>query len=282
MIKTQYKTTLIFIGILIFLIFGAVVFPLISPFDYAAQNVAYANMPPLFTNPQTGGIHYFGTDSLGRDIFVRLWYGARISFFIAIVVVIIDCIIGVLYGGISGYMGGRVDMFMMRILEIVSGIPYLIIVLLMLVVLPKGLGTIILAYALTGWTQMARLIRAQVISLCQKEFILIAKVMGGNPMHIIIRHIVPNLLHIIVVNITLDIPGVIFTEAFLSMLGLGLAPPMPSLGIMINEGIRIFQIYPTQLICSGIFICLIMLSFNVLGDKMQAAFAPGQRRFPFV
>lgn len=271
------KSALFCTVLLAFFVFGAIVFPLISPFDYATQNVAFANQGPLFQDPISGSLHWFGTDSLGRDIFVRLWCGARVTFTVAVLVVLIDCIIGVIYGGIAGYIGGTLDIILMRILEIISGIPYLIIVLLMLVVFPRGLGTIILAYSLVGWTQMARLVRGQVIGLCKREFVITAKVMGAGPFRIIFRHLIPNLLPVIIVNVTLDIPAVIFTEAFLSMLGLGIAPPNPSLGVMANEGVIVFQTYPTQLICAASFICLTIFAFNLLGDKLVDALNPHQK-----
>lgn len=274
----QSKSARLWMGILLFLLAGAVVFPVLSPFDYATQNVIFSYQPPLSLDPVNGGIHWFGTDSLGRDIFTRLWYGARISFVIALVAALIDCVVGVLYGGIAGYLGGRVDTVMMRVLEVISGVPYLIVVLLMLVVFPRGPGTIILAYALVGWTQMARLIRGQVIALCQREFIVIAKTMGASPWRVIFRHLIPNLQSVIIVNVTLDVPSVIFTEAFLSMLGLGIAPPRPSLGILASEGVAVFQMYPAQLIFSAGFICLTMLAFNLLGDRLQETLNPRQRR----
>lgn len=274
----QTKSTRLWLGILLFLLAGALLLPLFTSFDYAAQNVAFAYQPPLSPDPVSGAIHWFGTDSLGRDLFTRLWCGARVSFLIALSAALVDCVIGVLYGGISGYLGGKADMVMMRALEVISGVPHLIVVLLMLVVFPRGPGTIILAYALVGWTQMARLIRGQVISLCRREFIITAKVMGAGPWRVIFRHLIPNLQNVIIVNVTLDIPSVIFTEAFLSMLGLGIAPPQPSLGILVNEGAAVFQMYPSQLIFSAGFICLIMLAFNLLGDRLQEALDPTQRR----
>lgn len=275
---TQSKGAIFCIGMLLFLLIGALLFPAISPFDYMSQNVAFSNQPPFSIDPVNKSLHWFGTDTLGRDIFVRLWCGARITFTVAGVVVLIDCLIGVLYGGIAGYLGGKVDLVMMRILEIISGIPYLIVVLLMLVIFPRGLGTIILAYSIVGWTQMARLVRGQVLTLCRREFIITAKVMGAGPLRIIFRHLIPNLMNVIIVNVTLDIPAVIFTEAFLSMLGLGIAPPKPSLGIMANEGITVFQTYPAQLIFAASFICITIFSFNLLGDKLQEALTPRQRR----
>lgn len=260
------------------LILGAIFCPIFSPFTISEQNVTFIHKPPFSVNPETGYVHIFGTDVLGRDIFVRIWYGARISLVVAAAVALIDCIIGVIYGGISGYFGGRVDNVMMRVLEVISGIPYLIIVMLLMVVLDRGLGTIIIAYSITGWTGMARLVRGQVVALKGQEFLIAAKTMGAKPSRIIARHLIPNILSVIIVNITLDIPSIIFTEALLSMLGLGIAPPESSWGIMANEGIRYFQQFPSELIIPAIFICITMLSFNLLGDQLRDAFDPKLRR----
>lgn len=272
------KIAICCITVLALLIIGAIFIPMFSPFSYSDQNVAYANQPMFFQDPVTGATHFFGTDELGRDIFVRIWYGARISLTVAIAVALIDCFVGVIYGGISGYFGGTVDTVMMRIVEIISGIPYLIIVILLMTVLERGIGTIIIAYSLTGWTGMARLVRGQIVSLSQQEFVIAAKSMGAKPSRIIGLHLVPNVLSVIIVSITLDIPSVIFTEAFLSMLGLGIAPPQSSWGIMANSGIQVFQSYPTQLFIPAIFICATMLSFNLLGDQLRDAFDPKLRR----
>ncbi|MEG0367962.1 MAG: ABC transporter permease [Coprobacillus sp.] len=272
------KVVIVCMIILIVLIFGAIVFPMVSPFDFASQNVAFANKPMMSKDPINGVIHFFGTDHLGRDIFVRIWYGVRVSLIVASLAALIDTVVGVLYGCISGYFGGTVDDVMMRFLEIISGIPYLIVVLLLMAVLPQGIGTLILAYTLVGWTGMARLIRGQVLSLHHKEFVVASKVMGARMFHVIRRHLIPNMMGLIIVNLTLDIPDIIFTEAFLSMLGMGVPAPYPSLGVMANEGIRVFQTYPTRLIIPAILICLITLAFNLLGDKFQDIMNPRLRR----
>lgn len=264
--------------LLVVLILGAIFIPIFCPFSYSDQNVAYSNQAPMWVDNLNQQVHIFGTDTLGRDVWVRVWEGARVSLTVAFAVTLIDCFIGIVYGGISGYFGGGVDNAMMRILEIISGIPYLIIVMLLLVVMPRGLGTIIIAYSITGWTGMARLVRGQVLALRKQEFLIAAESMGAKPSRIIARHLTPNLLSIIVVNVTLDIPNVIFTEAFLSMLGLGIAPPKSSWGIMAYDGINAFQMYPTQLLFPALFICVTMLAFNLLGDQMRDAFDPKLRR----
>lgn len=272
------KVAMICLLLLVILGLGAIFAPMLSPFDYSAQNIIFANQPMFSADPVTGQMHIFGTDALGRDIFVRAWHGARVSLTVAIVVAMIDCFIGVIYGGISGYFGGWIDNVMMRVVEIISGIPYLIIVILLMTVLPRGIGTIIVAYSLTGWTGMARLVRGQVVSLGEQEFVIAAKSMGAKPGRIIGLHLVPNILSVIIVNVTLDIPAVIFTEAFLSMLGLGIAPPKSSWGTLANDGIAVFQSYPSQLVIPALFICITMLSFNLLGDQLRDAFDPKLRR----
>ena len=272
------KTAVVFGVILTVIILGAIFIPMFWPFDYASQNVAFANKGLFSKDPINGIVHLFGTDALGRDVFVRIWYGARISLLVAVSVAVIDALIGIVYGSISGYLGGAADNIMMRILEVISGIPYLVVVLLLMAVLPQGIATLIVAYTLVGWTGMARLVRGQVVSLNNREFIIAARIMGAGAGRIIFRHLFPNMLGLIIVNITLDIPGIIFTEAFLSMLGMGVPPPYPSLGIMANDGLAVFQTYPLQLAAPALIICLIMLAFNLLGDGIQDALDPKLRR----
>lgn len=271
-------SNIFFLTVILMIILGAVIIPVISSFDYAAQNIAFANKPFFSVDPTNGLLHIFGTDQLGRDIFARLWYGARVSLTVAAAVAFLDCIVGLLYGSISGYMGGNIDNIMMRILEIINGIPYMIVVLLLMAVLPRGIGTIIIAYSLVGWTGMARLVRTQVLSLKQQDFYISAKIMGAGIWRILFVHLLPNMLGIIMVHISLDIPGIIFTEAFLSMLGMGVPPPYPSVGVMAKDGIAVFQSYPIQLIVPAGFICLLMLAFNLLGDRLQDILDPKVRR----
>ena len=272
------KTAVAALVVLFVLVLGAVVVPMLSPVGFATQRVAFANKPFFSQDPVSGVLHIFGTDHLGRDIFVRIWYGARVSLLVAGVVAVIDCVVGVVYGSISGYFGGVADTIMMRLVEVISGVPYLIVVLLLMAMLPQGVGTLILAYTLVGWTGMARLVRVQTASLVNQDFIVAARIMGAAPKRMLLRHLVPNMAGVIIVNITLDIPAIIFTEAFLSMLGLGVPPPYPSLGAMVNEGVAVFQTYPARLAVPALFICLVMLAFNLLGDKLQDTLNPKLRR----
>lgn len=270
------KVTIVLIGFLILIILSAIIFPIISQFTVSEQHLDHTNMGMFFNAGDH--FHIFGTDSLGRDLFVRVWDGARISLLIAFSAVGINFIIGVVYGGISGYFGGRIDTIMMRIVEIINGIPYLLIVILLSVILPRGLFTIVIAYALVGWIGMARLVRGQIIQLKEQEFVISAKTMGASSYRIISRHLIPNLLSVMIVNLTLSIPNAIFTEAFLSFIGLGVPVPYASWGTLANEGIAVFKTYPYQLIIPALFISLTMLSFNLIGDKLRDAFDPKLRR----
>ncbi len=272
------KIAMTCIVILTILIVGAIVIPMVSPFTISEQSVLDANQGMMFKNTKTGQPHIFGTDELGRDLFVRVWSGARTSLFIACAAVFINVIIGLVYGGVAGYVGGWVDNVMMRIVEIITGIPYLMIVILLMVVLEPGIWTIIIAYATVGWTGMARLVRGQVIGLKEQEYVIAAKTMGASATRIIARHLIPNTLSVVIVNITLAIPSVIFTEAFLSFIGLGVPIPAASWGMLANDGVRIFQQHSIQLIIPALFISVTMLSFNLLGDALRDAFDPKLRR----
>lgn len=268
--------TKILLGILFIILVCAIVIPFVSQFTISEQHLDHTNAGMFFK--ADGHMHIFGTDNLGRDIFVRIWSGARISLFIAFTAVFINCLVGIVYGGISGYFGGLLDNIMMRIVEIINGIPYLLVVILLMVILPRGIMTIVVAYSLVGWIGMARLVRGQVMQLKEQEFVISAKTMGAKSSRIIIRHLIPNLLSIIIVNLTLSIPNAIFTEAFLSFIGLGVPIPFASWGTLANDGIMYFQNYPHQLIIPAIFISITMLSFNLIGDKLRDAFDPKLRR----
>lgn len=272
------KAAMFCLGIIIFIALLAIVIPIFSPFTISEQHYAHTDAPMGFKDPVDGHIHLFGTDSLGRDIFTRLWDGGRVSLFIAVTAVFINCIIGIIYGGISGYAGGKVDNLMMRIIEVINGIPYLIIVILLMMVLKPGVMTMVVAYAAVGWTGMARLVRGQVMSLKQQDYVVAARVMGAKPMRVIFKHLIPNTLSVVIVNITLAIPNVIFTEAFLSYIGLGVPVPKSSWGILASEGSAVFQTYPSQLLIPAICISLTMLSFNLLGDGLRDALDPRLRR----
>lgn len=274
------KVAVVCAAIIVVLIICSIVIPFVSPFEGREQHFSHMNSPmgTVCTEKDGAPIHIFGTDQLGRDLFTRAWEGGRVSLFIAFAAVFINFIVGIIYGGISGYFGGIVDNILMRITEIISGIPYLIIVVLLMMILPQGLWTIVIAYATTGWTGMARLVRGQIIQLKEQEFVIAAQAMGGKASRIIMRHLIPNTLSVVIVNVTLAIPSAIFTEAWLSYLGLGVPVPLSSWGTLAQSGAAQFQTYPIQLVVPAVCICLTMLSFNLLGDGLRDAFDPRLRR----
>ena len=270
------KSALVFLGILAFIFICAIIIPILSPYTEGGQHLEHVNAGPLFNNGTC--FHIFGTDDLGRDLFVRIWYGARVSLTIAFASVLINCLIGVVYGGIAGYFGGFIDDIMMRIVEIVNGIPYLLVVILLMTVMQPGMMTLIIAMVSVGWVGMARLVRGEVMRLKEQEFVIAAQSMGASATRIIVKHLFPNILSIIIVNLTLAIPSAIFTEAFLSFIGLGIPVPGASWGTLAQAGITNFRYYPYQLLFPAFFISITMLIFNLLGDKLRDAFDPKLRR----
>lgn len=217
---------------------------------------------------------WLGTDSLGRDQWTRLWDGTRVSLIIAFVAAFIDLLIGVAYGGISGFYGGKVDTVMQRIVEILVGIPNLVIILLMMLFLKPGIVSIIIALTITGWTGMARIVRGEILKVKSQEFVLAARTLGTPNGTIIRKHLIPNISGIIIINTMFSIPSAIFFEAFLSFIGLGIAPPGASLGSLIDTGFDNLRLYPYMLIFPAILISVIMIAFNIIGDGLRDAFDP--------
>lgn len=257
--------------LLILLIFMATFGPHMTEYDYRTNDLANKNKAP-------SSEHWFGTDDLGRDVFTRTWEGARISIFIGIAAALIDLFIGVIWGGISGYKGGRTDEFMMRFADVLYGVPYLLLVILLMVVLGQNIGTMILAMTITGWINMARIVRGQVLSLKNQEYVLAAKTLGASTSRIMSKHLIPNAMAPILVTMTLTIPNAIFTESFLSYLGLGLTPPMASWGTMASDGLPALRYYPWRLFFPATFICLTIFAFNVVGDGLRDALDPRLRK----
>nr|WP_232337232.1 ABC transporter permease [Thermoactinomyces sp. CICC 10523] len=247
--------------------------PMISPYDYSDQNLKDG------INLEPSSEHWFGTDDLGRDVFVRVCEGGRISLTIGLMAALIDLLIGVIYGGIAGYRGGRTDEVMMRIVDILWGLPYLLTVILLMVVMPPGLGTIILALTVTGWLNMARLVRGQVLQLKEQEFVLAARTLGAGTKRILFKHLIPNAMGPIIIMLTLTVPSAIFAEAFLSFLGLGVQAPIASWGTMINDSlITILSGEWWRLFFPSLFLCITMLAFNALGDGLRDALDPKMRK----
>lgn len=265
------KLALFGLVLLFLLIIMAIFGPYMTEYDYASNDLANKNQAP-------SSEHWFGTDDLGRDVFARTWEGARISIFIGVAAALIDLFIGVLWGGIAGYKGGRTDEFMMRFADVLYGVPYLLLVILLMVVLGQELGTMILAMTITGWINMSRIVRGQVLSLKSQEYVLASKTLGASTSRIMAKHLIPNAMAPILVTMTLTIPNAIFTEAFLSYLGLGLRPPLASWGTMASDGLPAIRYYPWRLFFPATFICLTIFAFNVVGDGLRDALDPRLRK----
>jgi len=297
------------IVVLVCIILTIIIAPMIVPYRYeeilsvdgrrdkGAKNLApftYSKLEQQYIDK--GGSrfpHIFGTDEQCRDYFIRVIYGTRISLAVGFFASIIVLIIGLLYGSVSGYLGGRVDLIMMRIVDIIYSLPDMLIIILLKVVLderlrfPPGsfldkLGTsmvsLFIVFGLLYWVGMARLIRGQILTIKENEYILAARSIGAKPGRIIRQHIIPNCLSVIIISTALQIPSAIFTESFLSFIGIGVKAPMPSLGSLANAAREGLQSYPYKLVFPALMICLIVLSLNLLGDGLRDAFDPKLRR----
>lgn len=255
---------------LLLLILMAIIGPFLTPYTYYDTHLHLKNLPP-------SSQFWFGTDELGRDLFTRVWWGARISLLVGILASLIDLVIGVLYGSIAGAASGKTDELMMRICDILYSIPYLLAVILLMVIIGSGITTIIIALTLTGWISMARIVRGQILQIKELDFVKAAEVSGASKFRILWRHLIPNCMGPIIITMTLTIPSAIFAEAFLSFLGLGVQAPIASWGTMANDGLPALRYYPWRLFFPAGFISLTMLSFNLLGDGLRDAFDPKLR-----
>lgn len=284
------KGAVVSLVIIVVMMLLALLAPVIAPHDPTAQNVAYANLPAkipgIFSGVRNGvdayaqaGVpdgtyFYFGTDSLGRDLLSRVLYGTRLSLVIAFAAAVVDLTIGVTYGLVSGWFGGRVDTVMQRILEIMTAIPNLVILVLMLLFLKPGVGTIILAIGFTSWLSIARVVRGQTLQLKSREYILASRSLGQSFWKIAWKHLLPNIAGIIIIQTMFSIPSAIFFEAFLSFLGIGVPVPNASLGSLINDGYKTFRFLPHLMWFPAIVLCILMISFNLLADGLRDAFDP--------
>lgn len=265
------KMALLGLIIIVCLIVVAIFGPIFSSHTYDEQNLMMTNSSPSWE-------HWFGTDNLGRDIFIRVLYGARISLAIGIVASLLNLFIGVIYGGIAGFFGGKIDRIMMNIVDILYSVPTLLYVILLMVILKPGLINIFIALGIGYWLQMARIVRGQILSMKEQEFILAARTIGVSKKRILFRHLLPNAMGAIIVTMTLAIPDAIFTEAFLSFIGLGVSAPMASWGVLASEGVNNLRAYPFQLFFPAVAISVTMLAFNFLDDGLRDVLDPKMRR----
>jgi oligopeptide transport system permease protein len=238
--------------------------PLIAPHSYDTQNLALGATSP-------SGQHWLGTDDLGRDLLSRILYGGRISLSVGLAATLVAVVIGVLYGTISGYFGGRVDVLMMRIVDILFSLPFIIFVILLMVIYGRNIYLLFLAIGAVEWLDMSRIVRGQVLSLKKQEFIEAAQALGLRRRRIILRHMIPNVLGIVIIYGTLIVPRVMLTEAFLSFLGFGVQPPMSSWGTLISEGARSMEEFPWLLIFPGLAFSSTLFSLNFVGDGLRDA-----------
>ena len=235
--------------------------------SYSTQNLAYGAQPP-------SGAHWLGTDVLGRDLLSRILYGSRISLAVGVCATLVSLTIGVLYGAISGYLGGKTDAVMMRIVDILYALPFTVFVILLMVIFGRNIILLFMAIGAVEWLTVARIVRGQVLSLRKQEFIEAAIALGLRKRSIILRHLVPNVLGITIIYATLTVPSVMLLEAALSFLGFGVQPPMSSLGVLIDEGAKTIEEFPWLLICPGVVFSLTLFSLNFLGDGLRDALDP--------
>lgn len=264
------KIVIIASFLLILIVLMCLFGPYVTKYDYQQGFIANKNQTPSKE-------HWFGTDRFGRDIFTRVCIGGRVSLLIGVVGALVDLIIGLIYGGISGYFGGTVDNIMMRIIEILVSIPYLAVVILISLIIGRGIPSLIIAMTITGWCNIARLIRGQVLQIKSQDYVLFAESLGVHPIKIILNHLLPNSINVIIVAITFDIPSFIFGEAFLSYVGIGIQPPLTSWGALAADAQQQIAFHPYQLFFPALLISLTMLFFQLIGDGLRDSFDPKLR-----
>ncbi|MBR2770277.1 MAG: ABC transporter permease [Solobacterium sp.] len=289
---SKNRGALIGFVIIVVIVLLAIIGPMISGRSYDTIIIEHKNLPPkipgvfggvergidVYASKKVDVNYWFGTDYNGRDMFTRVWQGTRISLIVALVAVVIDIVVGMSYGLISGYFGGKVDLIMQRIAEILNGIPTLVVVTLLGMVLPSGIISIIFALMITGWIGMSRIARAEVLKLKESEYILASKTLGASNFSIIFKDIMPNIFGQLVIMAMFSIPNAIFTEAFLSFVGLGIQPPQASLGSLISDGYKSLTIHPYQIAFPVVVLALLMLSFNLFADGLRDAFDPNMKQ----
>jgi oligopeptide transport system permease protein len=270
------------IAILSFVALLAILGPFVSPYAYDTPDYSVIACSPDWW-PSTdvlcnaGGQHWFGTDNLGRDLFVRVLYGARVSLAVGLIATFVSLVIGVAYGATAGFIGGRLDELMMRFVDVLYSLPYIFLVIILMVIFNRNFFLLFLAIGAVEWLTMARIVRGQTLSIKQKEFIEAARAAGLNTFTIIRRHVIPNVLGPVVVYVTLTVPTAILAESFLSFLGLGIQEPLTSWGVLISEGANQMETAPWMLIFPAVFMAVTLFCFNFIGDGLRDALDPKDR-----
>ena len=268
---SRNRLALVGLILLAVLVCAAIFGPMLSPYPYDG-------MDAMSRNQSSTAAHWFGTDQMGRDIFTRVLYGTRVSLLVGFASTALNLLIGVLYGSIAGYVGGRVDMVMMRIVDVIYAVPAMIYMILLMLIFGSNIYSVMLGICVNGWINMARIVRSQVMSLKEQEFSVAAFVIGASRKRILFRHLLLNSLGPIIVTVTLMIPQAIFTEAFLSFIGIGISAPMASLGTLAQDAKMLMNVYPMQMVWPVLVICIVIFSLNFIGEGLETALNPRGKR----
>lgn len=268
---SRNRLALIGLILLVIVVLAAVFGPMLSPYPYDG-------MDAMSRNQGSSAAHWFGTDQMGRDIFTRVLYGTRVSLLVGFASTALNLIIGVLYGSIAGYIGGKVDMIMMRIVDVIYAIPAMIYMILLMLIFGSNIYSVMLGICVNGWINMARIVRSQVMTLKEQEFAVAAFVIGADRKRILFRHLLLNSLGPMIVTVTLMIPQAIFTEAFLSFIGIGISAPMASLGTLAQDAKMLMNVFPMQMVWPVLVICIVIFSLNFIGEGLEAALNPRGKR----
>ena len=268
---SRNRLALVGLILLALLVCTAIFGPMLSPYPYDG-------MDAMSRNQSSSAAHWFGTDQMGRDVFTRVLYGARVSLLVGFASTALNLVIGVLYGSVAGYVGGRVDMVLMRIVDVIYAVPAMIYMILLMLIFGSNIYSVMLGICVNGWINMARIVRSQVMSLKEQEFSVAAFVIGASRRRILFRHLLLNSLGPIIVTVTLMIPQAIFTEAFLSFIGIGISAPMASLGTLAQDAKMLMNVYPMQMVWPVLVICIVIFSLNFIGEGLETALNPRGKR----
>lgn len=268
--------------VLISIAFLALFAPILSPYSFAEPNYDLISCAPDWWPDHTvsctaRGAHWFGTDNLGRDLFVRVLYGARVSLAVGLVATFVSLVVGVIYGAVAGFIGGRLDELMMRFVDILYSLPYIFLVIILMVVFHRNFFLLFVAIGAVEWLTMARIVRGQTLSIRHKEYIEAARAAGVGKLDSIARHVIPNVIGPVVIYVTLTVPAVILAESFISFLGLGIQPPLTSWGVLISDGAKEIETAPWLLVFPAFFMAATLFCFNFIGDGLRDALDPKDR-----